>query len=587
MGGMVTGSAQAERQSEAAARPTCCHKYHSAVELIGKRWTGAILFVLMDGPLRFSEIKGLFPALSDRLLSERLKELESVEIVERRVQDGAGVRVEYSLTAKGAALEPVVRSLKGWARSWLWARRRKRLAWPTARGRYTLPRMADQPQTADDGKSFVADPDIRFIRLWFTDILGQLKSFSINAGELDDAFEGGMGFDGSSITGFNAIEESDMIALPDPSTFAVLPWRPEDADAGVARMYADIQTPERQPYEGDPRHVLRRAEERMKAMGFNHFYVGPELEYFLFRDPRGTEVLDEGGYFDLTTLDAGSDVRRDTVLALERLGIDVEYSHHEVGPSQHEIDMRYADALKMADDCMTYRITVKEYAMKYGWHATFMPKPLFGQNGSGMHTHQSLFKDGRNAFYDADDKYFLSDVGKAFIAGQLRHAREICAIFAQWVNSYKRLVPGYEAPVYVAWSRRNRSALVRVPLYHPGKEQATRMELRCPDPACNPYLTFAALLMAGLEGIEKGYELPEPMEKNLYHLSPDERKRLGIEQLPETLGEAIEITGESELVLRTLGEHIFNRYIEIKRQEWEDYRVQVTPWELDRYLAIL
>jgi glutamine synthetase len=241
----------------------------------------------------------------------------------------------------------------------------------------------------------------------------------------------------------------------------------------------------------------------------------------------------------------------------------------------------------MADDCMTYRITVKEYAMKYGWHATFMPKPLFGENGSGMHTHQSLFKDGRNAFYDAEDKYFLSDVGKAFIAGQLRHAREICSIFAQWVNSYKRLVPGYEAPVYVAWSRRNRSALVRVPLYHPGKEQATRMELRCPDPSCNPYLTFAVLLQAGLEGIEKGYELPEPMEKNLYHLSPDDRKRLGIEQLPETLGEAIEITAESELVLRTLGEHIFNRYVEIKRQEWEDYRVQVTPWELERYLSIL
>ena len=295
-------------------------------------------------------------------------------------------------------------------------------------------------------------------------------------------------------------------------------------------------------------------------------------------------MLDEGGYFDLTTLDAGSDVRRETVLALEQLGIHVEYTHHEVGPSQHEIDMRYADALKMADDCMTYRITVKEYAMKYGWHATFMPKPLFGENGSGMHTHQSLFAGGRNAFFDADDQYFLSDVGKAFIAGQLKHAREICSIFAQWVNSYKRLVPGFEAPVYVAWSRRNRSALVRVPLYHPGREQATRMELRCPDPACNPYLTFAALLQAGLEGIEKGYELPEPMEKNLYHLSGEERRRLGIEQLPETLGEAIELTAESELVLRTLGEHMFNRYVEIKRQEWDDYRVQVTQWELDRYL---
>ena len=395
-----------------------------------------------------------------------------------------------------------------------------------------------------------------------------------------------MVFDGSSITGFNAIEESDMIAMPDPSTFAVLPWRPDEQ--GVARMFCDVHTPERTPYEGDPRHVLRRALERAeRRWASTRSTSAPSSSTSSSRTSNGTEALDEGGYFDLTTLDAGSDVRRETVLALEQLGIHVEYSHHEVGPSQHEVDMRYADALKMADDCMTYRITVKEYAMKYGWHATFMPKPLFGENGSGMHTHIALFQDGRNAFFDADDTYFLSDVGKAFIAGQLRHAREISSIFAQWVNSYKRLVPGYEAPVYVAWSRRNRSALVRVPLYHPGKEQATRMELRCPDPACNPYLTFAALLQAGLEGIEKGYELPEPMEKNLYHLSPDDRRRLGIEQLPETLGEAIELTAESELVLRTLGEHMFNRYVEIKRQEWEDYRVQVTQWELDRYLPVL
>jgi glutamine synthetase len=449
------------------------------------------------------------------------------------------------------------------------------------------PSQADRPKTPDDVKALVQERGIRFIRLWFTDVLGRLKSFSINSEQLDDAFEGGMGFDGSSITGFNAIEESDMIAMPDPTTFAVIPWRPEDEGGGVARMFADVLTPEGEPYEGDPRHVLRRAEDRMRAMGFEQFNVGPELEYFLFRDHKGTEVLDEGGYFDLTTQDAGSDVRRDTVLALEQFGIKVEYSHHEVGPSQHEIDMRYSDALKMADDCMTYRITVKEYAMKYGWHATFMPKPLFGENGSGMHTHQSLTRDGRNAFFDPDDRWFLSDVGKAFIAGQLRHAREMTSIFAQWVNSYKRLVPGYEAPVYVAWSRRNRSALVRVPLYHPGKEAATRMELRCPDPACNPYLTFATLLQAGLEGIERGYELPEPMEKNLYHLSPDERRRLGIEQLPETLGEAIELTAESELVLRTLGEHTFNRFVEIKRREWDEYRVQVTPWELDRYLPIL
>ncbi len=446
--------------------------------------------------------------------------------------------------------------------------------------------LPDAPLTADDVTRLVEERDIRFIRLWFTDILGQLKSFSINASDLDDAFEGGMGFDGSSITGFNAIEESDMIAMPDASTFAILPWRP--AEDGVGRMFCDVVTPERTPYEGDPRHVLRRALERAKAMGFDDFMVGPELEYFYFRDARSApEPLDQGGYFDLTTLDAGSDLRREKIFALEQLGIHVEYSHHEVGPSQHEIDMRYAPALKMADDCMTYRLTVKECAMKYGLHATFMPKPLFGENGSGMHTHMSLFRGGRNAFFDGEDQYFLSEIGKAFIAGQLRHAREISSIFAQWVNSYKRLVPGYEAPTYVAWSRRNRSALVRVPLYHPGKEQATRMELRCPDPACNPYLTFAVLLQAGLEGVEHGYELPEPMEKNLYHLTPDERRRLGIEQLPATLGEAIELTAESELVLRTLGEHMFNRFVEIKRQEWEDYRVQVTAWELEKYLPIL
>src|SRR6478735_6469228 len=445
--------------------------------------------------------------------------------------------------------------------------------------------MDEQPRTASDVKALVAENSIRFIRLWFTDILGQLKSFSISAEQLDDAFEGGMGFDGSSITGFNAIEESDMIAMPDASTFAVLPWRPDEQ--GVARMFCDILTPERTPYEGDPRHVLRRALERASAMGFDTFNVGPELEYFLFKDKNSTEVLDEGGYFDLTTLDAGSDVRRETVLALEQLGIHVEYTHHEVGPSQHEIDMRYAPAMKMADDCMTYRITVKEYAMKYGWHATFMPKPLFGENGSGMHTHMSLFKNGSNAMFDENDPYFLSDVGKAFIAGQLKHARELSSIFAQWVNSYKRLVPGYEAPVYVAWSRRNRSALVRVPLYHPGKEKATRAEIRCPDPACNPYLAFAGLLHAGLEGIERGYELPDPMETNLYELTAPERRSLGIESLPESLGEAIAAAEESEVVEKALGPELRDRLLALKRREWDEYRVQLSAWELDRYLPML
>ena len=380
-----------------------------------------------------------------------------------------------------------------------------------------------------------------------------------------------------------------MIAMPDASTFAVLPWRPEDK--GVGRIFCDIVTPSREPYEGDPRYVLRRALQRAESMGFDAFNVGPELEYFYFRNARPIdghpEILDEGGYFDLTTLDAGSDVRRETVLALEQLGIHVEYTHHEVGPSQHEIDMRYAEGLRMSDNAMTYRIVVKEIAAEHGVYATFMPKPLFGENGSGMHTHQSLFSGGGNAFFDSNGDYHLSAVARSYIAGLLRHAREIAALFAPNVNSYKRLVPGYEAPVYCAWSQRNRSALVRVPVYHPGKEQATRCELRCPDPSCNPYLTFAAMLHAGLEGIEHGYECPEPMERNLYELSHDERADRGIEQLPETLGEAIEVLAESDLVRRALGDHIFDRYVELKRAEWEDYRVQVTRWELEKYLPIL
>lgn len=427
--------------------------------------------------------------------------------------------------------------------------------------------------------------DVKFIRLWFTDILGQLKSFSILVAELEDALDGGMGFDGSSITGYQDIEESDMIAMPDPSTFKIIPWSPKEN--GVARMICDVRTPEGSPYVGDPRHVLRRALERSKEMGFDDFFVGPELEFFYFKDSVSPEPLDAGGYFDLTTLDAATSLRRETVLALEEFGIRVEYSHHEVGMSQHEIDLRFDNALDMADKAMTYRTVVKEIAQRFGVYATFMPKPIQDQNGSGMHTHQSLFANGRNAFYDAEDQYYLSDTAKAFIAGQLRHAREMSIIFAQNVNSYKRLVPGYEAPVYIAWSRRNRSALVRVPLYHPGKEQATRMELRCPDPSANPYLAFAVLLHAGLEGIEHGYELPEPMERNLYHLSHDEREKLGIQSLPASLGEAIQEAENSELLQKALGEHVFKRLLEVKREEWEEYRVQVTPYEINKYLPIL
>jgi glutamine synthetase len=424
---------------------------------------------------------------------------------------------------------------------------------------------------------------IEHVLLWFTDLEGHLKSFAITPAELEGALDDGMGFDGSSITGFNAIEESDMVAIPDPDTFQLMPA----GSHKVARMLCDVVTPDGKPYEGDPRHVLRRALERMKNMGFDTFNVGPELEYFLFRDNLGTEPIDEGGYFAMTVLDAATDLRNETIGALESMGIPIEYHHHEVGPSQHEIDMRFASALDMADHTITYRLIVKEIAAKNGCYATFMPKPLFGENGSGMHTHQSLFADGRNAFFDADDKYHLSDVGKAFIAGQLHHAREISAVFAQWVNSYKRLVPGYEAPVYVAWSQRNRSALIRIPLYKPGNEQATRAEIRCPDPACNPYLTFAALLHAGLEGIEKGYELAPPMEQNLYHLTAEQRRERGIVGLPETLGEAIDELAQSDLARKALGPHIFDRYVELKRGEWNEYRVQLTRWELDKYLAVL
>ena len=451
---------------------------------------------------------------------------------------------------------------------------------------------ATQPSTKPEDIVARADEDgVEFIRLWFTDIVGQLKSFSIGREELEGALEDGMGFDGSSITGFNAIEESDMIAMPDPDTYVVLPWRTDGEKGNVARMFCDVLKPGGEPYEGDPRFVMRRALARANDLGFDTFNLGPELEFFYFAsDGLGAdglpEILDKGGYFDLTTLDAASDLRRDTVHALRRIGIPVEYTHHEVGPSQHEIDMRYAEGLRMSDNAMTYRIVVKEIAAEHGVFATFMPKPLFGENGSGMHTHQSLFSGGKNAFFDAGGEYHLSDTAGSYIAGLLRHAREIAALFAPNVNSYKRLVPGYEAPVYCAWSQRNRSALVRVPVYHPGKEQATRCELRCPDPSCNPYLTFAAMLHAGLDGIEKGYECPEPMERNLYELSHDERAGRGIEQLPETLGEAIEVLADSDLVRRALGDHIFERYVELKRGEWEDYRIQVTRWELDKYLPV-
>ncbi|MEW6381962.1 MAG: type I glutamate--ammonia ligase [bacterium] len=444
---------------------------------------------------------------------------------------------------------------------------------------------ANQEVTKEYILKMASDNNVRFIHLWFTDVLGSLKSFSININELENALEGGMGFDGSSIQGYARIDESDMIAMPDITTFRILPESP--GEVTVAQMFCDIYEPDGIPYKGDPRGVLKRNLKRATDQGYT-FYVGPELEYFYFKSSHGRpEVLDQGGYFDQTTLDLASDLRKETVLALEKMGIAVEYSHHEVAPSQHEIDLRYTDALTMADHAMTYRLIVKEIAMKHGIYATFMPKPLMGQNGSGMHTHQSLFQGDKNIFFDPHDKYHLSREGKAYIAGILKHAPEFTSIICQWVNSYKRLVPGYEAPVYISWARRNRSTLVRVPMYKPGKEKATRIELRCPDPACNPYLAFAVMLAAGLEGMEKGYEIPEPIEEDIFEMSAAERKRRGIDSLPGDLYEAVCLTEKSELVKRALGDHIFEKFIENKKIEWEQYRTWVTNYEIDRYLPIL
>jgi len=432
----------------------------------------------------------------------------------------------------------------------------------------------------------VKDKKVRFIRLWFADVLGFLKSFSITADELETALGEGMGFDGSSIEGFARIEESDMIAKPDPSTFVIIPWHVTDG-ASVARMFCDLLNPDGSHYDGDPRWALKRNLKKAADMGYT-FYVGPELEYFYFKSSQGEpEPLDAGGYFDLTPLDATLSLRNATVLALEGMGIKVEYTHHEVAPSQHEIDLRFTDALSMADIVMTYRLTVKEIALRNNVYATFMPKPLIGENGSGMHVHQSLFKGNENAFFEPRDKYHLSKTGKAYIAGLLKHAREICLVVAQWVNSYKRLVPGYEAPVYISWGRRNRSALVRVPMYKPGKAKATRAEFRCPDPACNPYLAFAAMLAAGLEGIEKGYKLPDPIEEDIFEMSPEKRAQKGIESLPGSMEEAIAECGKSKLVRKALGDHIFEKFIENKKIEWERYRVHISQYELDKYLPIL
>lgn len=429
----------------------------------------------------------------------------------------------------------------------------------------------------------VREKNVSFIQFWFTDVLGVLKSFAITASELETGLEG-MGFDGSSIEGFARIQESDMIAKPDISTFTFVPWR--TADAPVARMFCDILNPDGTPYDGDPRYVLKRMLARISDKGYT-FNVGPELEYFYFKDNKGTEPLDTGGYFDARPLDMGSDLRRASILALQQMGIQVEYSHHEVAPSQHEIDLRYDDALRMADKTMTYRVVVKEIARQFGFYATFMPKPIFGINGSGMHVHQSLFKGKSNLFYDASDKYHLSAMAKGFIAGLMMHAREITAVTNQWVNSYKRLLPGYEAPVYISWARRNRSTLVRVPMYKPGREVATRIEFRAPDPACNPYLAFAVMLAAGLKGIDEGYPLPDPVEDDIYEMPFAEMESREIKTLPGNLYEAICEVEKSELVRDALGEHVFNKFLINKKIEWDEYRTHVSRYEIEKYLPIM
>ena len=432
----------------------------------------------------------------------------------------------------------------------------------------------------------VEERGIRFIRLWFTDILGQLKSIAIVPGELERALAEGMTFDGSAIDGFSRVQESDMLLHPDPNTFELLPWRGDEAPVG--RMFCDIGTLDGTPFPGDPRHVLRRQLNVARERGFS-FYVGPDMEFFYFADgnsPR-PEPLDSGSYFDLTTMDVATDLRRRTILALESMGIPVRYSHHEDAPSQHEIDLSYTDALTMADNVMTFKLVVKEIALERGVHATFMPKPLSGVQGSGMHIHLSLFEGDTNAFHDPGDETHLSKIAKGFMAGLLHHAREITAVTNQWVNSYKRLVVGFEAPVYVAWARNNRSALVRIPGMRKGKGSSTRIEFRAPDPACNPYLAFAVILAAGLRGIEDSYELPPELTANLYEMTPEERMAEGVEALPGSLEDSLEVMERSELVAATLGEHVFEWFLRNKRAEWEAYRTEVTPFEIERYLPIL
>jgi glutamine synthetase len=431
--------------------------------------------------------------------------------------------------------------------------------------------------------------EIRFVSLQFTDILGTIKSVTIPVGRLEEALERGAWFDGSSIQGFARIYESDMVLKPDPVTYRVLPWSAPERRR--ARVICDLYRPDGSPFAGDPRTVLRRVLQRARERGYV-FNTGPELEFFLFKKdgefPTQPVPHDVGGYFDFSPRDEAQQVRSDIILALQEMGMEVEASHHEVAAGQHEIDFHYADALTSADNAMTFKYTVKAIAATYNVYATFMPKPIFGINGSGMHTHQSMFgQEGENLFYDPDDEYKLSKLAYSFIAGQLTHARSLAAIVAPTVNSYKRLVPGYEAPAYVCWAQINRSALIRIPRYSPGHTSSVRAELRCPDPSCNPYLAFAVMLAAGLDGIDKGLTPPPPVNEDVYDLTEDDLRERAIGVLPGTLSEALQELAADQVVRDALGDHVYQAFVRAKRAEWNDYRIRVTEWELARYLETL
>jgi glutamine synthetase len=439
-------------------------------------------------------------------------------------------------------------------------------------------------KTKEDILRLIDDAEVHYIRLYFTDILGRLKGMSITRAEIETVLERGQGFDGSSIEGFVRIEESDLMAIPDLRTFRIIPW--EIGGERTAMMFCDIQNPDGSPYNGDPRWVLKRTLAKIAEKGWTA-YLGPEIEYFYFKDETEPQILDQGGYFDYGSFDLATQVVKKTVTALELIGVPVECSHHEVAPSQHEIDLKYQEALTMADFSQIYKFVVKEVAAENEIYASFMPKPIFGENGSGMHTHISIFKDKENLFYKKDDPYQLSELARYFMAGLLTHIREITLILNQWVNSYKRLVVGYEAPVYISWGRRNRSSLVRVPMFKAGHEKSTRVELRSPDPACNPYLAFAAILSAGLAGIEKKYSLPQPIEENIFAMTPERRGKLKIAALPDSLESAIREMEQSKLARETLGDHIFEQLLANKKVEWDNYRVNVAKYEIDTYLPFL